>query len=206
MLSVGPEASKTLQLLGYLQHNQIEIPEIGYNKFSGYKYPLLDDILEAIRPQLKEYNCIVVWSELQHTHERFEQPSDKGDIDNYLFTDSLVLCRILNIDNSQDYIECTSHGAGLNKNADKTLKAETIARRFSLMMLLGMQKLKAEDTDASEYDFRASSKVSHSTASEEMGGAARSFKNRLKSTAARSFKNRLRSTADKRNNESGRLV
>lgn len=152
-LELGPEANNSLQLLGYLQHNNIEIPETGYNSFGKYKYPLLDDILKAIQPFLEKYKCIVMWSEDDHCHDRYED--EEGN--NYLFTDSIVTCRIQCIENINDYVQTQSHGAGLNKNSDKTLKAETIGRRFSLMCLLGMQKLKAEDTDDSEYDVRGQS-------------------------------------------------
>ena len=79
--------------------------------------------------------------------------SEEGvDGDYYIFTDCIVTCRIQSVEELDDYVSSQSSGAGINKNADKTLKAQTIARRFSLMCLLGMQKLKAEDTDDSEHD------------------------------------------------------
>lgn len=150
-LELGKEAKSSLYLLGELQHKDIEIPETGWNSYSKYKYPLLDDILGAIQPFLKAHHCIVLWSEDEHEHDTtFGEEGVDGDY--YLATDVIVTCRIQCIENIYDYVQTQSHGYGINKNGDKTLKAQTIARRFSLMCLLGMQKLKAEDTDDSEHD------------------------------------------------------
>ena len=149
-LELGKEAKNSLYLLGELQHNDVEIPETGWNAYSKYKYPLLDDILDAIQPYLRANRCIVLWSEDEHEHDVTH--GDTLDDGYYIGTDVIVTCRIQYIDNIYDYVQSQSHGYGLCKNGDKTLKAQTIARRFSLMCLLGMQKLKAEDTDDSEHD------------------------------------------------------
>ena len=152
------------------------------SSFGGYNYPTADDILDMLKPFLAKHNCIVVSSEVSHEHERFVSPNDK---DFYYFTDSVVIASIINVEDKEDYISASSHGAGLNKNSDKTTKAETLAWRYALMRLLNIKRINHEDTDNPAFDVKKDNAF--------MGDAAKSFKNRQRKT---------RSVEDKRNSSS----
>lgn len=168
MFELGSKAKQSLEFLAALQHGDVTIKKTGYNSFGGYWYPTLDDILTAIQPMLVKYGCIVVWSEIDHGHEQEVLGSEKGT-DYYVHTDSTVACKILNAYEPQDYIGCLSHGYGINKNADKTCKATTIAKRYSLINLLGIKAVNDEDTDNPKFDVQNS---------QQMGEAAKAFRNR----------------------------
>lgn len=142
MLNIGPNANNSLKVLAYLQHNGIEIKMTGYNSFGSYEYATLPDILGAIQPTLAKFNCVVCWSEDNHINERV---ASEGDY--YIHTDVITTCKIVYIEDTEDYIETTSHGYGINKNADKTCKATTISKRYSLTNLLGLKNTGDDDTD-----------------------------------------------------------
>lgn len=181
MIEFGPEPFACLKLLAALQHNEISIPKTGYNSFGKYNYSTLDNILGTIQNTLKEYNCVVMWSEDTVQHEKFD--TEGGDY--YLFTDVVTTCRIQCVANSEDWISTQSHGAGMNKNSDKTCKATTISKRYSLINLLALQSVNEEDTDNDIFEPRR----------EQQSTEGLSFKERMKQ----------RSTAAKRSN-SNKLV
>lgn len=50
---------------------ELKAPKNQYNSFGGYKYRSCEDILEAVKPLLKKYNCIL------HIEDRLEQIGDR---------------------------------------------------------------------------------------------------------------------------------
>lgn len=148
---IGKGVDKVFQLLADLQHSKVEIVKTGYNKFGSYEYATKDDILKAINPFLKKHGCIVMWSEESHEHTQRE---NKDGSTYWMHTDSIVKCRIQALSGVEDYVEGTSHGYGINKNSDKTLKARTIAERYALTGLLGIPSVSEDDVDASHSDVR----------------------------------------------------
>lgn len=188
MIEYGPEPFACLKLLAALQHNEIVIPKTGYNSFGKYNYSTLDDILGTIQKYLSEYHCVIMWSEDTVNHDKWDR--EYGDKYEYhLFTEVVTTCRLQCIDNTEDWISTQSHGAGINKNADKTCKATTISKRYSLINLLALQSVNEEDTDNDLFEPRES------------------FTNQEELSARMSFKERMqqRKTSTKRS-QSKKLV
>lgn len=149
----GSEVNSSIAMIAELQHSNVEIKQTGYNSFGKYHYATLDDILKAIQPYLAKHKCVVLWSEDQHVHDvRTCYDTEQKDSDYYVHTDTTLTCMIVSATNPDDFVSTQSHGYGINKNADKTCKATTIGKRYSLNNLLGLQQVNDEDTDNSKFD------------------------------------------------------
>lgn len=51
---------------------ELKAPKGQFNSYGGYKYRSCEDILEAVKPLLKKYNCtLIIFDEIVHVGERY---------------------------------------------------------------------------------------------------------------------------------------
>jgi hypothetical protein len=112
----------------------------GVNKFQHYNYVMLNDILDAVRPYLKELGLVVFQSTTTH-NSRMEFVEEKTF---YTTSEVHIDTTLVDIeDNTQ--ITVGSVGFSSDKNGDKAaFKAETGARKYGLLKLFGLDTNEAE--------------------------------------------------------------
>lgn len=127
---------KILAKLGAIQAT-LKAPKNQYNSFGGFKYRSCEDILEAVKPILKEQNCVLI---LRDTVENIG--------DRYYITATATL-----YDNDSD--ESISNQASAREAESKakmddsqvTGTASTYARKYALNGLFCIDDAKDADTD-----------------------------------------------------------
>lgn len=127
---------EVLKKLGAIQ-STLKAPKNQYNSFGGFKYRSCEDILEAVKPILKEQNCVLI---LKDTVENIG--------DRYYITATATL-----YDNDSD--EFVSNQASAREAESKakmddsqvTGTASTYARKYALNGLFLIDDTKDADTD-----------------------------------------------------------
>lgn len=127
---------EVLKKLGAIQ-SMLKAPKNQYNSFGGFKYRSCEDILEAVKPILKEQNCVLI---LKDTVENIG--------DRYYITATATL-----YDNDSD--ESISNQASAREAESKakmddsqvTGTASTYARKYALNGLFLIDDTKDADTD-----------------------------------------------------------
>ena len=118
----------------------------GVNKFQKYNYVTLNDILNAVRPFLKELGLCVFQSTTSH-NSKTEFLDEKTF---YSMSEVHIDTTLVDTeDNSQ--ITVGSVGYSTDKNGDKAaFKAETGARKYGLLKLFGLDTCEAEPEEDGE--------------------------------------------------------
>lgn len=128
---------KLLQKLGAIQ-SALKAPKNQYNSFGDYKYRSCEDILEAVKPLLREQNCTLTLS------DHIEQVSDRYYI---------VATATLFDNEGEGQIENIAYAREAETRpkmdvAQITGTASTYARKYALNGLFLIDDTKDADTDA----------------------------------------------------------
>lgn len=128
--------------------NELKAPKGQFNKFGGYKYRSCEDILEAVKPICKKYNCVLVLSDtLVNIGERYYIQATAR------LTNCEVKTAIDGLKESED--NCISNTAYAREEKDKkgmdssqiTGTASSYARKYALNGLFNIDDTKDADTD-----------------------------------------------------------
>lgn len=127
------------------------ISKSGYNSFSKYKYVTFEDILNALRPFLKEKELILTFS-VDNISSEFTVIDDK------YYTISTVLCHCTLTDvSSLEKITVSVPGMSADKQGDKScFKSVTGAKKYALLNLFCLEC----DDDPENPDITVESKES----------------------------------------------
>ena len=125
-----------LEKLLKIQH-ELKCNKGQYNSFGKYKYRSCEDILESVKPLLKQYKCVITLNdELQYIGERY-----------YI----KATATIHNVENTENYENSAYAREELEKKgmdgSQITGTASSYARKYALNGLLAIDDTKDADTD-----------------------------------------------------------
>ena len=119
---------------------ELKAPKGQYNSYGNYKYRSCEDILEAVKPLLKKYNCVLrISDDIEHIGERYyiKAIASIEDVD-----EPDKLNHIINIAYARE--EETKKGMD---GAQITGTASSYARKYALNGLFLIDDTKDADTD-----------------------------------------------------------
>lgn len=153
------EAANTLACVAEMQ--QVTVEETGQNNQGGrYKYKTHADLNTVLKPIAQKHKCVILYgvvssqvsSGFENTQTKKEtMPSDKLMSYAYCELDTILL----SVDNPKDWLKVRSYGFKVDQVSDKTLGAETIAKRYGLMKLANIPSSGDDDPDSDSGDVRA---------------------------------------------------
>ena len=142
---------KVYQKLAAIQ-TALKAPKSQFNKFGGYKYRKAEDILEAVKPLLKEHGCALTCSDdLQQIGDRY-----------YIKATAMLICAE---DGSYQSCEAYAREEEEKKGMDGsqiTGTASSYARKYALNGLFNIDDTKDADTD--EFAIQGNEKVTDTEA------------------------------------------
>lgn len=141
---------------------ELKAPKGQYNSYGNYKYRSCEDILEAVKPLLKKYNCVLMINDIiEHIGDRYyiKAIASIEDVD-----EPDKLSRISNIAYARE--EETKKGMD---GAQITGTASSYARKYALNGLFLIDDTKDADTDEHAKQTGAEKK----TASEDKKASAK---------------------------------
>lgn len=116
--------------------SELKAPKNQYNNFGKYKYRNCEDILEALKPLLKKYNCVLTI---------MDEVKEVGDL---VFIEAKAV-----ITNEKGIVDFTSAQAGINPNkkgmdiAQIFGSSSSYARKYALNGLFLIDDTKDADAD-----------------------------------------------------------
>lgn len=127
---------------------QAEVQKVnkgGMNNFNKYAYARLGDVLEAIRPYLKEYKLLIIQS-----HKLVQCGLEQTDEANYSVASVICVTQLINSETGEQ-ISIETPGFAWDKNGDKAMyKAITGSRKYGITSLFGLDWDTIDPEDDSE--------------------------------------------------------
>ena len=115
---------------------ELKAPKNQFNKFGGYKYRSAEDILEALKPHLKKYKCVL------KMHDKLKVV---GDYPYVQATAKLIDCEEMNMQiesSAQAIIDFNAKGM---QNPQRTGAASSYAKKYAIGNLFLLDDTKDSD-------------------------------------------------------------
>lgn len=158
-IKYSDEADVTLKCI--LEMQQVSSEETGQNNQGGrYTYKTHSDLNSALKPIAQKYGCIILFgvveSQVSSGFETVQTKKDSSPVARLMsYAYAVVDCTLVNSQNPKDWVRVRSFGFKVDQVSDKTLGAETIAKRYALMKLANIPSSGDDDPDSNEGDVRS---------------------------------------------------
>jgi len=114
-----------------VQQTAQNIKESGWNDFSKYAYPLFSDIVDAIKPRLKEQNLFLHYNTVEY--QAYRTSDGKKNV-----ASLLLRATVVDADSYESLsVDCPGYA---EDTSDKAIyQAQTNARKYAILSLFGLR-------------------------------------------------------------------